>query len=408
MAIEIRMPKMGLTMSTGTIAGWLKKEGDPVKKGEEILEISTEKITNTVEAPADGMLLKIIAEEGAELPCGELLGIIGKPGEQIDVSFSAPAMAAQAETSQKPVAGKSPEVSARSTKRVKATPAAMKLAKELKVDYVQLTGTGPGGRITKEDVEKASSQPPVVQAVSVAGTEEAGANEDSLSYELLPYSGMRKTIGENMSRSWTNVPRVTLQTSVDVFNLLELRRMINEDADQTQKVSMTDLLVKITVKAIEMRPGMNLTFDGNEIKRFKEIHLGVAVALEQGLVVPVVKHANKKSLMQISGEIKDLAKKARENRLSLDEMSNATFTLTNLGAYRSVDFFTPIINTPQAAILGIGRIVERPAVVKGQIVPRPMMGVSLAHDHRVIDGAPAAEFLAALINLLEQPVKTLL
>lgn len=215
-------------------------------------------------------------------------------------------------------------------------------------------------------------------------------------------------IGDNMSRSWTSIPRVTQQTSVDVFNLLELRKMVNEDADEKSKVSITDLLVKIVAKAIEMRPFMNAALDGSTIKIFKEIHIGVAVALEQGLVVPVVKHANQKGLLQISSEIKELARKARENRLSLDEMSNGTFTLTNLGAYRSVEFFTPIINAPQAAILGIGRIVERPAVVNGQIAPRPMMGLSLVHDHRVIDGAPAAEFLAVLMNLVEKPVKALL
>lgn len=405
MAIEIKMPKMGLTMTTGTVAGWLKKEGDPVKKGETLLEITTEKITNTVEAPADGILLKIIAAEGDELPIGGLLGLIGEAGEQVAANLPDQTSSAPAVATHEPVASGSPEVS---LKRIKATPAAMKLAKELNVDYTRLVGTGPGGRITKEDVEKAASQPPVIEAAPVAVKEEAGKIEDSLLYDLLPYSGMRKMIGENMSRSWTSIPRVTQQTSVDVFNLLEFRKMVNEEADEKSKVSITDLLVKIVAKAIEMRPYMNTALDGDKIKIFKEIHIGFAVALEQGLVVPVVKHANKKSLTQISSEIKELAKKARENRLSLDEMSNGTFTLTNLGAYRSVDFFTPIINAPQAAILGIGRIVERPEVVNGQIAPRPMMGLSLVHDHRVIDGAPVAEFLAVLMNLLEKPVKALL
>lgn len=405
MAIEIKMPKMGLTMTTGVIAGWLKKQGDPVKKGETLLEVTTEKITNTVEAPADGILLKIIAAEGEELPIGALLGLIGEAGEQVVANLQAQASSAPAAATDEPVASESREVSA---KRIKATPAAMKLAKELKIDYTRLPGTGPGGRITKEDVEKAASQPPVIEAAPAAVKEETEKSEESLLYDLLPYSGMRKMIGENMSRSWTSIPRVTQQTSVDVFRLLELRKMINEDAGEKNKISITDLLVKILAKAIEMRPCMNAALDGSMIKIFKEIHIGVAVALEQGLVVPVVKHANKKSLLQISREIKEFAQKARENRLNLDEMSHGTFTLTNLGAYRSVDFFTPIINAPQAAILGIGRIVERPVVVNGQIVPRPMMGVSLVHDHRVIDGAPAAEFLAVLMNFVENPVKALL
>jgi pyruvate dehydrogenase E2 component (dihydrolipoamide acetyltransferase) len=189
MAIEIKMPKMGLTMTTGVIAGWLKKQGDPVKKGETLLEVTTEKITNTVEAPADGILLKIIAAEGEELPIGALLGLIGEAGEQVVANLQAQASSAPAAATDEPVASESREVSA---KRIKATPAAMKLAKELKIDYTRLPGTGPGGRITKEDVEKAASQPPVIEAAPAAVKEETEKSEESLLYDLLPYSGMRK------------------------------------------------------------------------------------------------------------------------------------------------------------------------------------------------------------------------
>ncbi|MCR4441511.1 MAG: dihydrolipoamide acetyltransferase family protein [Peptococcaceae bacterium] len=381
---EIRMPKMGLTMTTGTVVKWHKKEGDPVKKGEEILDISTEKITNTVEAPADGVLIKIIAPEGTELPIGGLLGLIGSPGEKAGEEISGGIKEAGG------------------GERIKITPAAAKLAREMGVDCTLLAGTGPGGRITREDVEKAAAQVRSVQAPS------EGGDKKPVSGEFIPYTGMRKAIGDNMSRSWATAPKVTHHVSVDVSRLLELRKMINEDLDEMSRVSITDLLIKIAAKALEMKPSINVSLEGGSIKLFKDINIGVAVALENGLVVPVVKNAGKKSLLQVSAKVRELAQKARENRLSLEEMSGGTFTITNLGAYGSVDFFTPIINQPESAILGVGRVVQAPAVIEGQVVPRPMMGLSLAFDHRVIDGAPAAEFLAVLIKMIERPLAAIL
>ncbi len=385
MATAIRMPKMGLTMKTGTVAKWLKSEGDRVKKGEPLVEIMTEKITNTIEAPVDGVLLKIVAPKGAKLPIEALLAVIGEEGEDIS------ALLAEASA----VSGAAPpaEVSAQAAAgRVKISPAARKLAEEHGIDHTRIKGTGPEGRITREDVERAIAE----------GMRPA---DERPVLEVIPYEGMRRAIGENMVYSWTVAPKVTLHTSVDLSGLLALRKSINEGAKERDKVSVTDLLVKAVAKALALKPRMNVTLDGEEIKVLKDINIGVAVALPDGLVVPVIRNADQKSLYQVSRELKDLAKRARRNKLQPDELTGGTFTLTNLGVYGSVDGFTPIINQPESAILGVGRTVEKPVVVDGQIAIRPMLGLSLAFDHRVIDGAPAAEFLKVLIELIERPHK---
>ena len=385
MATAINMPKMGLSMKTGTVGKWLKNEGDAVKKGEPIVEVMTEKINNKVEAPADGILLKIVAPKGTKLPVGGLMGVIGEAGEDISAILAAgPSVVAEgsAAPASQPAAGQ----------KVKISPAAKKLAEENGIDYTRITGTGPEGRITKEDVEKAIAE-------GVPGA------DDRPTLEVIPYEGMRKAIGDNMAHSWSIAPKVTHHVSVDITNLLALRKTLNNGVKDKDKVSITDLLVKAVARALEIKPNINVTLDGDEIKVLKDINIGVAVALDDGLIVPVVRDANKKSLAEVSKEVKDLAKRARKNKLNPDEMGGGTFTITNVGAWGSVDWFTPIINQPESAILGVGRTVERPVVVDGQIVVRPMMGLSLSFDHRVIDGAPAAEFLAVLLGLIEQPYK---
>lgn len=382
MAAQITMPKLGLSMKTGTVAKWLKNEGDSVKKGEPVVEIMTEKITNTVEASEDGVLLKIVAAKGAKLPIGALLGVIGSEGEDIsNLLAGAPAGTAAAGPAAPAAGGK-----------VKISPAARKLAEENGIDYSRIKGTGPDGRISREDVEKA-----IAEGVPAA--------DDRPTLEILPYEGMRRVIGDNMANSWAVAPKVTHHTSADMSGMLALRKSINNGVKDKDKVSITDLLVKAVARALEIMPKMNVTLDGEEIKVLKEINIGVAIALPDGLIVPVVRNANQKNLYQVSKEIKGLAKRARKNKLEPDEMTGGTFTITNLGAYGSVDWFTPIINQPESAILGIGRTAEKPVVVDGQIVIRPLMGVSLAFDHRVIDGAPAAEFLKVLIDLIENPHK---
>jgi len=388
MATVISMPKMGLSMKTGTVGKWLKNEGDAVKKGEAVVEVMTEKITNKVEAPADGILLKIVAPKGTKLPVGALMGVIGEPGEDISAILAAPPSAA-AEGSA------TPGSQTAAGQKVKISPAARKLAEENGIDYTRITGTGPEGRITKEDVEKT-----IAEGVSAA--------DDRPTLEVIPYEGMRRAIGDNMAHSWSIAPKVTHHVSVDISNLLALRKTLNNGVKDKDKISITDLLVKAVARALEMKPNINVTLDGDAIKVLQDINIGVAVALDDGLIVPVVRNANKKSLAEVSKEVRDLAKRARKNKLNPDEMGGGTFTITNVGAYGSVDWFTPIINQPESAILGVGRTVDKPVVVDGQIVVRPMMGLSLSFDHRVIDGAPAAEFLAVLLGLIEQPYKILI
>ncbi len=382
MASQITMPKLGLSMKTGKVVKWLKKEGDAVKKGDALLEVMTEKITNKVEAPADGVLLKIVANKGADLPIGGLLGVIGQADEDITAILAAtPAGGAGGKTS-----------AATSGEKVKISPAARKLAEENGVDYTRISGSGPEGRITREDVEKAIEE----------GTALA---DDRPALEVIPYEGMRNAIGENMANSWATCAKVTHHVSVDISGLLALRKSINADLKEKEKVSVTALLTKAIARAIEINPVVNSTLNGEEIKILKDINIGMAVALDDGLIVPVIKNANQKKLMEINVEIADLAKRARRNKLNPDEMGGASFTITNLGAYGSVDAFTPIINLPESAILGVCRTVDKPVVVDGQIVIRPVMGLSLSFDHRIIDGAPAAEWLKVLIDLIESPHK---
>ncbi|AFV12156.1 dihydrolipoyllysine-residue acetyltransferase component of acetoin cleaving system [Thermacetogenium phaeum DSM 12270] len=382
MAAQITMPKLGLSMKTGTVAKWLKNEGDRVKKGEPVVEIMTEKITNTVEAPEEGILLKIVASKGAKLPIGALLGVIGSEGEDISALLAEAPGGTAAAASAAPAAGE----------RIKISPAARKLAEENGIDYTRIKGTGPEGRITREDVERA-----IAEGIPAA--------DDRPTLEVIPYEGMRRAIGDNMAHSWAVAPKVTHHTSVDLSGIIALRREINEGVKEKDKVSITAFLVKAVAKALELKPAVNATLDGEEIKVLQDINIGVAVALPDGLIVPVVRNADQKDIYQVNKEIRDLAKRARRNKLEPDEMTGGTFTVTNLGAYGSVDWFTPIINQPESAILGVGRTVERPVVVNGEITIRPMLGLSLAFDHRVIDGAPAAEFLKVLIDLIEKPYR---
>lgn len=394
MATQVKMPKMGLSMKVGIVGKWLKNEGDAVKKGEALLEIMTDKIANVLEAPAEGVLLKIVAEKKAKLPIGALLGVIGAVGEDISaVLAEAGASAAPAKASGTPAAAASAQTERASGRDgIKISPAARKLAQENNVDFALITGTGPEGRITREDVENFIANPPAPADVRPV-------------WETIPYEGMRQVIGENMAQSWALAAKVTHMTSVDMTGLLALRTTINADLKESQKISVTDLLIKAVAKALAKYPKVNVTLSGDEIKVLKDINIGVAVAIPNGLVVPVVKNADQKSLDEVSGEVRDFAKRARRNKLDASEMTGGTFTITNLGGYGSVDYFTPIINQPESAILGVGRTVRIPAVVGDNIVIRPMMGLSFAFDHRIIDGAPAAEFLGILIKLIEQPHK---
>ncbi|MHC1761104.1 MAG: dihydrolipoamide acetyltransferase family protein [Negativicutes bacterium] len=401
MAIEIKMPKLGLSMVTGKIGKWLSQEGNHVKKGEALLEIMTDKITNVMEAPADGVLLKIVAVEGTDLPIGAVLGIIGAAGESVsafDSNVTNPVESVSHVRTTPPV-----NLDAAATtipgEKLKVSPLARKLAIDHGIDLSSLIGTGPSGRIIKEDIDKAIAETQAVFATPAKKPGEVSPGQPL--FTLTSYSGMRKVIGDNLAHSWSVAPKVDYHVSVDVAALLTLRKSINKNRED--KITLTDMLVKIAARALKMRPNINIALDSDQIRRYREPHIGVAVALDSGLVVPVVKNADTKTLSAVSQEIKQFARQAREGQLVMEAMQGGTFTITNVGSYNSVDWFTPIINQPESAILGIGRTVEMPVVIDNQIAIRPMMGISFSFDHRLIDGAPAAEFLGVLLELIENP-----
>ena len=420
MVAEIVMPKMGLTMTVGSVGKWLKKEGDPVAKGDHVAEVLTEKITNLVDSPADGVLLRISAPEGTTLPIGGVMGYVGAPGEALPGLPPEPSVAsvpkeaiAAAQAPQEDPGGFPEE----RPSRVRISPVARKMAQEHSIDYTRLQGTGPDGRITKEDIEAvlaspaAAPQAPLPASGFEAAPPRGGVSPDAPlpgAIDERPYSGVRRIIGDRMLASWSAAPKVTHHARADAKALLELRASINETLEKEDRVSVTDMLVKITAMALRQKLFMNVSLRGERVVMFREVHLGVAVALEGALIVPVIRNADGKSLICISRELKDLSRRARENALAPEEISGSTFTLTNLGGYRSTEFFTPVINQPESAILGIGRTNDMPVAVDGEVVVRPMMALSLAHDHRVIDGAPAAEFLSLLIGLVEKPFQVFL
>ncbi len=435
MAKEIVMPKLGLTMTEGTVSKWLKKVGDEVKEGEPLFEVETDKLTNTIESSASGVLRHIFVEEGTTVPLFGKLAIVAAADEDISALLggAAPAAAAAPEAAAAPA----PAAPARAAgERIIAAPAAKKLAKELGIDLALVTGTGPNGRITLDDVKNYKPAPaaPVVEeapktkasplAAAVAkdlgiDLEKIGAKdrvlaEDILHYlestrekaaeeapreEVVPMNGMRKAIARNMLNSHMTSPTVTANLSVDMSAMKGYREQLKA---KEIKVSYTDLLVKFIAKALTEFPLLNCSVEDNKIIYKHYVNMGVAVALDNGLVVPNVTDADKKSLTEISKEIKELAKLAREGGLPMEKLQGGTFTITNLGMY-GVESFTPIINQPEVAILGVTTMEDRAVVRNGEIVIRPMMTLSLTFDHRVVDGSVAAEFLQRVKALLENP-----
>lgn len=409
MAFELVMPKLGLTMKEGLIVKWIKNEGDAIKVGDEILEIQTEKLTNIIESPFEGTILKIVGQVGDSIPIADILAYIGEPGEAIPDSPKAESPSPSAQDSAKEVASNSPSQAScdePGTGRIKASPAARALAKKLGIDYKLLIGTGPGGRIVKADVISANENGMPASTTTVA---KAALNASTYPAQTtIPLAGMRKAISDGMSASWAVAPMVTHHADVDVTELLALREQLNKNLEEGDvKIGVLDLFCKIVIRAMKDFPIVNSTISGNNILVHGGVNLGIATAIDGGLVVPVVMNADQKDLFAISCEIKELAGKARSGALSMDEMQNGTFTISSIGGYNSVDHFTPIINQPESAILGICRTKETPVVKDGEIVIRSITGLSFTFDHRVIDGAPAAEFMNAIQKYLDSPARAI-
>ncbi len=416
MATSIDMPQLGLTMETGTILQWLKAVGDRVEKGQPVVLIQTDKVEYEVESPAAGTLLKVAAQEGAELPVGSLMAVIGEAGEDVSSLLGAAPAAAASRQSGEPRAesrdggaahpagypeprAATPGIPARVPgERVKISPVAKKLAQEHGIDVATLIGTGPEGRIVREDVERA------IAAESREPRAESREAKQAIS-ESIPLTGVRKVIFDRMGQSWREAARVTLFADADMTEMVRLRGAKGAEWERRFgiKVSYSDLIHMAVARALREEPRINCRLDGQAVRVRKEVNLSVAVDLGEGLVVVVIKDADRKSLGDLAKAARDLAERARAGKLSPDDMADGTFTVTNLGGL-GVEAFTPIINLPQAGILGIGKIMEKPVVLGGGIHVRSMLTLSLVFDHRLLDGAPAAKFLAKVKALLEQPV----
>ena len=400
MAKLVVMPKLGLTMTEGEVTQWYKDEGDPVTAGDALFEVATDKITNDVEATENGILRKILVPEYESTACLEPVGIIASADEDIS-SFINQSDQETSEGKEEPkpiedvVAAEKIESSVKKGRMI-ISPIAKKLASEKNVDLTLIKGTGPNGRIVLEDVEnyvQNAASPKVENAALAANPGET----------RIPMSQMRKVISTRMSESWKTSPAVTFDIKVDVTRLKEMRESLKE----IHNITFTDLLIKIVAATLLEFPYLNSTIDQNEIVTRDYVNMGIAVALDEGLIVPVVKYANTKGLKQISDEVKQLAEKARNNELTPDEMTGGTFTITNLGMY-GIEAFSPIINQPEVAILGVNAITETPMVENGEVVIKPLMNVSLTADHRVVDGSVAAQFLAKLKRYIEKPEMLLL
>jgi pyruvate dehydrogenase E2 component (dihydrolipoamide acetyltransferase) len=402
MAQELRMPQLGLTMTEGTVGNWLKKEGDYVKKGEPILEISTDKLNNEVESDAEGILLKIVAKEGEVIPVQGLLAFIGAEGEKVDSGSIEEVKAVKAEQPAIPSIIEVP-VTRIPGQRIKASPLAKKTAAKLGVDLTQITsGSGFDGRIVQKDVIAQEQRAVVVVPAKVVEVIEKTPTLIKETKDVLkPLTNMRRVIGKRMTESKNNAPHVTITMEVIVDKTIALRNKLNSGGDI--RLTYTDILVKMTATALRHVPMMNTSIDSENIILHDSVNIGVAVALEEGLIVPVVKDADRKGLTTISNEVKGLVTKAKENKLTSEDMTGGTFTISNLGNY-DVDAFTPIINLPESGILGVGRIVKKPIYnEKDEVVPANMMTLSLSFDHRVVDGALAAKFLKLIKDYLEDP-----
>lgn len=435
MATNIEMPKLSDTMTEGTLIKWHKQVGDEIEIGDVIAEVETDKATMEMEAFDEGTLTEILIQEGEKAPIGSTLAVLDGDG-----AGTAPAPAAA--SAEKPAEEAAPAaassaapapVSVAAGERPKSSPLARKIAAELGVDISTVTGSGPGGRIVRADVEAAASSPakPSTQASAAAGLAAAAKarvsspapapapaaapspqaiqptakDED----QIIELSSMRRIIADRLLTSKQTIPHFYLHAEVDVAPLMALRKQINAQAEQTHgnKYSVNDFVLKAAIHAAQTVPAVNASFAGDSIVQFASVGMAVAIAVEDGLVTPVIKQAQTKSLLQISREVKEMAVRAREKKLKPNEFDGGTITVSNLGAW-GVESFDAIVNPPQALIISVGSAIEKPVVKDGQIVPGLRMNVGVSCDHRVVDGAVGAAFLAELKKLLEQPALMLI
>jgi pyruvate dehydrogenase E2 component (dihydrolipoamide acetyltransferase) len=409
MASKVIMPKLSPTMEEGQIARWLKKEGDKVSMGEPLAEIDTDKATMEMQALANGVLRKILINEGESAPLGQLIAVIGEPNEDIAPLLSeapAPAKAEptpakkepeppqkQPEPTPEPAVVSNTDNGRSQTGRLIVSPLAARIAADSGLDLRSVQGSGPGGRIIKRDIEDALRQPkPSTQKHPAAAS----------AYRDEPASEIRKVIARRLVTSLGPVPHFFLTTDIEMDRAAEMRQNINA-LDPDLKISINDFVIKVTAAALMRHPEVNASYQEKFIRYYEHADIGVAVAIEDGLITPVVRSADQKSLSQIAGEVRELAERARSRKLNPEEYTGATFSISNLGMF-GIDEFTAVINPPEGAILAVGAMTPKPVVRENEIVIRQTMRVTMSCDHRVIDGATGAKFLQTFKKILENPL----
>ncbi|HEY6803696.1 MAG TPA: pyruvate dehydrogenase complex dihydrolipoamide acetyltransferase [Pyrinomonadaceae bacterium] len=422
MASKVIMPKLSPTMEEGQIARWLKKEGDKVSMGEPLAEIDTDKATMEMQALANGVLRKIIINEGESAPLGQLIAVIAGPDEDIASLLSegaakpsepakAPAPApAAAQTEPEPEAAPAPAESnghaksaaPTSSGRMIVSPLAARMAAEAKIDLRTLQGSGPNGRIIKRDIEAALKTGVAAPASTEATRFQPAAVATASAYRDEPATEMRRTIARRLVTSIGPVPHFFLTTEIEMDRAAEMRKGINA-LDPDLKISINDIIIKVVANALVQHPGVNASFQDKFIRHYEHADIGVAVAIEDGLITPVIRAADQKTLSQIAGEVRELADRARSRKLKPEEYTGATFSISNLGMF-GIDEFTAVINPPEGGILAVGAMTAKPVVRDNEIVIRQMMRVTMSCDHRVIDGATGAKFLQTVKKILENPL----
>ena len=415
MATKVHMEALSPTMEEGRLVKWTKHEGDAVKSGETLAEVETDKAVMELVARADGQLIKVLVPEGATVPVGNVVAWIGKPGEKVDGqgagSGEQGAVAPAPAPKPAPVAPSAPlpapVAAVADATRVKASPLAKRIAKDAGVDLKLVQGSGPGGRVIKRDVEAGATQGrAAVPAVSAPGSllpARGGA-----AYEDVPLTQIRKTIAKRLAASIGPIPHFFLTTEIDMERAAEAREALNKQLDEDGgKISFNDIIIKAVALALVRHRACNAWFQDDHIRYWNEVHIGMAVAIEDGLITPVIRNADMKTLSEIGAEARELAGRARNRRLKPEEYTGATFSVSNLGMF-DIDQFTAVINPPEAGIVAIGSIVAKAVPDGDHVVVRRRLRVTMSCDHRVIDGATGAAFLKTLKQMLENPLAMLL
>ncbi len=424
MATQVIMPKLSPTMEEGQISRWLKKEGDKVSLGEPLAEIDTDKATMEMQALASGVLRKIVINEGESAPLGQMIAIIGEPDEDISQVLSTAAKPAQEsapappERESKPEPEKAPAVAASAGDgngraatpvaagdRLIVSPLAARMAAESGIDLRSISGSGPGGRIIKRDIEAvleskvAPARAPQLRVV-VPGAQKAALGASP--YRDEPASEMRRTIAKRLVTSLGPVPHFFLTTEIEMDRAAEMRQGINA-LDPDLKISINDIIIKVAASALIQHPQVNASYQDKAVRYYERADVGVAVAIDEGLITPVIRSADLKSLSEIAVEVRELAERARSRKLRPEEYTGASFSISNLGMF-GIDEFTAVINPPEGAILAVGAMAAKPVVRDKEVVVRQMMRVTMSCDHRVIDGATGAKFLQTFKKILENPL----